>query len=140
MSEHAQLFPARFEVLSDALAFAAKSGADAGCSPDTCKRIELVIEELFTNTVDYGYANTPLPESSRTVRLSASTVPSGVQIVYEDWAPAFDPTDLAGLNLEQRLEDRQIGGLGRVLVTSLPNAATYERIDDRNRIILRFNR
>ena len=140
MSERAQLFPARFEALPDALAFAARAGADAGCSADTCKRIELVIEELFTNTVDHGYAGTPLPDSAHTVQLFSVAEPGGVRIIYEDTAPAFDPTDLGGLDIDQQVQDRQVGGLGRVLVARLPDSVTYQRSGNRNRIILRFDR
>ena len=145
MSERAEIFPARtfaarFDALSDALAFASKAGADAGCSADTCKRIELVIEELFTNTVDYGYANTQLPESERTVRLTAIAEPGGIRLLYEDSAAAFDPTDLGDLNIDQHVKDRQIGGIGRFLVARLPDSVTYQRSGDTNRIILRFDR
>lgn len=135
-----QRFPANFDALSDALAFVSRAGADAGFTPDQCRRIELVIEELFTNTVDYGYPASSLPESERMVRLAARALPSGLELVYEDCAPAFDPTVLSAGDVQQRVSEREIGGLGRLLIMSLPGTACYERRDDRNRIILRFDR
>ena len=135
-----QRFPANFDALSDALAFVSRAGADAGFTPDQCRRIELVIEELFTNTVDYGYPASSLPESEHTVNIAVRALPAGLEIAYEDAAPAFDPTDFPENEPVERVTDHRVGGLGRLLVTALPGAARYERRDHCNRIILRFDR
>lgn len=140
MDDATQRFPARFDCLPQALAFAAAVGAGAGLSPEQCNRIELVIEELFTNTLDYGYPACSTAGAEQTIRLAARASATGVEIVYEDAAPPFDPTAPGNTPIEERISRHEVGGLGRVLINSLPTAAKYERRNGLNRIILRFDR
>ena len=51
------------------------------------RRIELALEELFTNTVRHGYCR----ECDSPVWLEAIASPGELRLVYQDAAPAFDP-------------------------------------------------
>ena len=138
----AAVFPANFDCLSQALGFATAAGARARLTPAQCRRVELVIEELFTNTVNYGYSAGAQPDSGAeaAVWLVASETATGVEITYEDAAPPFDPTGVESGLAEKRVTRGEIGGLGRVLVTTLPASVKYTRERGRNRIVLQFDR
>ena len=54
MSNH-RVFPARMRMLHDALAFVAAFAEARNLSERDLLRLQLVIEELFTNTIMHGY-------------------------------------------------------------------------------------
>lgn len=139
MKSTAKHFPARLDCLTQVLAYVSAAGADAGLRAEECARVELVIEELFTNTVDHGYANSRGGVDPG-VRISVLTAATGLEVVYEDAAPPFDPTAQAGDSAAQRVARGAIGGLGSVLIRSLPSKVTYGRQGELNRTVLCFDR
>jgi anti-sigma regulatory factor (Ser/Thr protein kinase) len=102
------------------------------------QKVATAIEELFTNSVCHGIRT---PNSVEEVGLAVMQGQGGVHIRYEDSFQAFDPFhgldvihDQAGLDVE----DRPVGGLGRLIVHGLAHQATYAREGAVNRIDLRF--
>lgn len=74
--------------------------------------------------------------------LGVSCATGHLQLCFEDSAAPFDP--FAGLDtlfdgLEQPLELRPEGGVGRLLVRQLADSASYTRRAGRNRIELLFS-
>lgn len=95
-------------------------------------RLCLVAEELFVNTARYGGE----------ARASIDIVADGASIWlrYADDAPAFNPIEaLAREALSRTLEQRPVGGIGRILVHDLSSTARYERIGSHNVLRLRFD-
>ena len=73
--------------------------------------------------------------------LEVSCSGGSLHLCFEDSAAPFDP--FAGLDsvleaLEQPLELRSEGGVGRLLIRQLADTARYSRINGRNRIELSF--
>jgi anti-sigma regulatory factor (Ser/Thr protein kinase) len=96
-------------------------------------RLCLVVEELFVNTARYGGGD----GAEASVELAADV--DGVELRYVDTALPFNPLDgLAVDALTRPVEQRPIGGLGRILVRELSSAARYAREDGRNVLRLRF--
>ncbi len=107
--------------------------ACAGMSSDDRQRVVLLVEELFTNTVNYGYGG----ECDEPVWISLSVGAEGCQIVYEDRAGAHDPFSIPDKGSSQSpAEDRPVGGLGILLLLSLSPRHSYERRGERNVIEL----
>jgi serine/threonine-protein kinase RsbW len=107
--------------------------AATGLSRDTCLRLTLLVEELFTNTVVHGHG----AESEAPVHLALEVQPSRVVLTYEDTAPAHDP--FAVVNPPpgtERVEERPVGGLGVLLVAAMAERVQYARAGDKNRICL----
>jgi anti-sigma regulatory factor (Ser/Thr protein kinase) len=96
---------------------------------DLISRLQIVVEELFSNTIKYGYGG----ECERPVRLQLRCSPR-VELVYEDAAPPFDPTAWQ----EGRPPLDGVGRKGIVLVRGLAESVRYERSSDGNRLTLRF--
>jgi anti-sigma regulatory factor (Ser/Thr protein kinase) len=102
----------------------------AGLDTQAMQRVELVIEEAFSNSVHHGYGgNSHLP-----VWLSHRILPDGLELVYQDAAPPFDPLHEAALPTDQRP-----GGVGRVLMKTLPGDASYALVAGRNTLSFRFH-
>jgi len=119
--------------LADLLACARNACSEARLDPRTMQRIELVLEELFTNTVRHGYGC----ECESPVWLHAVASPGELRLVYQDGAPAFDPLQHQP-DLNPCRSDRQPGGLGLHIARCLADTVAYQRIDDRNVVTLVF--
>ena len=90
-----------------------------------CLRLNLVLEELFTNTVTHGQRG----DCDAPVWITLEAKPEGVQLTYEDTAPAFNP-------LGHRVQMGKVGGLGVLLARELTADRDYTYLFGRNRIRL----
>jgi len=98
-------------------------------------KLELVLEELFLNTVHYGVDGL----ADAQVFLSLEPMPDGVRLVYEDDGHPYDPFTAADRTvLDERAADRRVGGLGILLIEGLTRSSRYERVNGCNRIELSF--
>jgi serine/threonine-protein kinase RsbW len=107
----------------------------AGCSlPRTvCLRLNLVVEELFTNTVKHGHRG----DCDAPVWIGVSLLGNTLSLSYEDKAPPFNPyARLDEPVLDATLTMRQIGGLGVLLTKELAATRDYAYLFGRNRIRL----
>jgi anti-sigma regulatory factor (Ser/Thr protein kinase) len=114
--------PATTRGLSQAL-----NALDTVCGPGHALlgRARIVLEELFTNTIKYGYGG----ECERPVRL-AFRLEAALTFVIEDEAPPFDPTQWvrpAG-SLER------VGQAGIAMVMGLSSQVSYQALANGNRI------
>ena len=95
-------------------------------------RARIVVEELFTNTIKYGYGG----ECDRPVRLSLS-IGSALTLILEDAAPPFDPTLWKPAeNVPQLPSERQVGQAGIAMVLGLSSQVKYLPLTNGNRITI----
>lgn len=111
-------------------AFVEQACIRAGCSNRQRLRVILLIEELFTNTVQHGRAG------SKAVPVSLAFTLAGkeIKVRYEDGARRYDP--FLGLDRRQSLSDtvelRPLGGLGVLLIRELGKDVRYAWSKGRN--------
>ena len=107
-----------------------------GIGREHCLRINLVVEELFTNTVRHGHRG----DSDAPVWVNVTTGPAAVHLTYEDTAPPFNPYALFASAPDTTLSLRRIGGLGVLLTRELASTRDYAYLFGRNRIRLQLSR
>ncbi len=90
--------------------------------------LNLVLEELVTNIIFYGYEDTS--EHQIDIRLEKNDHLIMMQI--EDDAKEFNPLLMAEPNIENSIEDRKIGGLGIFFVRKIMEEVTYKRDGNKN--------
>jgi len=130
---HSRTFPARRDALPQVDAFLGEVCAAAGLGRETCLRLTLLVEELFTNTVVHGHG----ADSEAPVRLECEVSPGRVALTYEDSGPAHDPfARVIAPDAEAGVEERLVGGLGVLLVRAMAQQVEYRRAGDRNLISL----
>jgi serine/threonine-protein kinase RsbW len=100
---------------------------------DTISRLQIVVEELFSNTIKYGYGG----ECERPVRVRLRCAPP-VELVYEDAAPAFDPTAWRAAPPDAAPPSGAVGSKGIALVLGMAERVRYERLPGGNRLTLHF--
>jgi len=129
-------FLARLEQLRPMQAFLEEFCAQNALPRDACLRLNLVVEELFTNTVRHGHHG----DCDAPVWVGVSRRDDMVQLVYEDKAPPFNPyaaiADAAGPAPDTTVSMRRIGGLGVLLTKELAKTRDYAYVFGRNRIRL----
>lgn len=99
-------------------------------------KITLVLDELVTNIISYGY-DTP---DSYTIDISLACSDEGLVLEVTDDARPFNPlVDAARPELHLPLEERcrPVGGMGVHLVKSLMDSATYQRVGEKNVLTLK---
>lgn len=97
-------------------------------------RARIVVEELFSNTIKYGYGG----ECEKPVRLGLKPYPE-LTLTYEDDAPPFDPLAWKAKPDEALpLEMRPIGQAGIAMVIGLAAHVEYQRRDGANCLTVIF--
>ena len=107
-----------------------QSGARWNLPRAMVARLRIVVEELYSNTIKYGYGG----ESRGPVRLRLCIQPT-IELVYEDEAPPFDPTTWQPTD---GAAQPVIGQKGIALILGLAASARYERLPAGNRMTLGF--
>lgn len=131
---------ARFSALPELLALFSRFSSlpDGAASRTPLLRAALAVEELFANSIHHGYGG----ESDNPVWLSVGIDRSSVRVTYMDAAGEFDPfayLDDFSAHSERELDQRRIGGLGRMLIKQMSRHCTYRREDGRNVITLEYD-
>lgn len=117
-------------------AFIDSFAEEAGLDFSLTMSLNLAMEEAVVNVMEYAY-----PEGTvGKVNISASAEGDDVEFVISDSGTAFDPTAKDEVNIDLRVEDRQIGGLGIHLVRNIMDDIKYERKDGKNILTLYKNK
>lgn len=130
--EHCR-YAARLDHLPQLIAHVREVCRAGSLTPAATLRVELAVEELFTNTVHHGYG----ADCDEPVWLHLEVAPGELWLHYADAAPPFDLLAHVA-RLEEAVSERAIGGLGVHLVRELANEITYRRAEDRNVLTLLF--
>jgi serine/threonine-protein kinase RsbW len=126
---------ARMAELPQATAFVDAFCEMNGIARGDALRLSLIVEELFTNTVEHGHGG----DSDAPIRVELRVEFAQLALLYEDAAPHFDPLarlDQAPPDLLAALDERRVGGLGIHLVVQMAASVRYAREDGRNRLRL----
>jgi serine/threonine-protein kinase RsbW len=130
------MIPARLARMRDLRTFLEAFCASSQVGRDACLRLNLVLEELFTNTVRHGHGG----DCDAPVWVSLSRQSGRVRVTYEDTAPPFNPyARLPAQSPDSTLEMRKLGGLGVLLTREMASARDYAYVFGRNRIRLSLN-
>ena len=127
------MFPSRLEAWKGARLFIEDFCRGAAVSRESCLKANLVVEELFLNTVKHGHRG----GSNAPVWITLTADDGRISLGYEDAAPPFNPFAEARREmLEALAETRREGGLGVILAYGLTASADYAYMFGRNRIRL----
>jgi serine/threonine-protein kinase RsbW len=127
------MFPSRLQAWRKARVFIEDFCRNAQVPRESCLKANLVVEELFLNTVKHGHRG----GSDAPVWITLASEGGKVSLAYEDNAPPFNPFSRATREMLEALsETRREGGLGVLLANSLTASADYSYVFGRNRIRL----
>jgi serine/threonine-protein kinase RsbW len=123
------MFLARLADLRRISAFLEEFCAAGGVDRAHCLRLNVVLEELFVNTVSHGHRG----DCEAPVWITLRAEPRTLELTYEDTAPPFNP-------LAYRAQRGKVGGLGVLLARELSAGGEYAYLFGRNRLRLALGR
>ena len=123
---------AYLERLDDVINFVNDELETYGYPPDVKSEIVVSVEEVFTNITNYAYDEKPQGD----VMIKVSATDGEASIKFSDEGQPYNPLEHIDPDLEKPLMEREIGGLGIFLVKRLMDNVEYERIDEKNVLVI----
>ena len=110
---------------------------DAFCEAHALSReiaysVNLSIDEILTNTINYGYQDDDPHRIELVVRFESDSL----SVVIVDDSRPFDLTVAPEPDVEASLDEREVGGLGLFLVHQMMDKVDHELVDGRNVVTL----
>jgi serine/threonine-protein kinase RsbW len=102
----------------------------ASLPPTQAMSFELALEEVFMNVVSHGSSPATVPR----VEVALALADNGVVMCIEDDGVPFDPLTLPQPDVQAKIGERRVGGLGVFLVHKLMDAVSYQRVGARNQL------
>ena len=103
-----------------------------GIEKTDARKLRLAVEEAVVNVINYAY---PVGTEG-TVEVHLMSNAQRIKMMIIDSGVAFDPTSKEKVDTTLLAEERQIGGLGILLVRELMDSINYEREDGKNILTL----
>jgi anti-sigma regulatory factor (Ser/Thr protein kinase) len=109
---------------------------DCGLSEDDTATVNLLLDELVTNVIKYGF------DDGLDHQIFVSVVLDGdnMTVRVEDDGKPFNPLDAPPPKLDLPIEERPIGGLGVHIVKTMADSLEYQRDAGRNIVTMRKTR
>ena len=112
--------------------FTAEFAAAAGLSDKDLFALQIVVEELVTNVIDYG----EVPAGELAARVDLEAQGGALRIVITDRGREYNPLLREDPDVTLAAEARPIGGLGVHFCKKLTETQSYARVDGQNVLIL----
>jgi anti-sigma regulatory factor (Ser/Thr protein kinase) len=104
-----------------------------GLASELVFRLTLVLEEVVTNVISYGYEDS----SEHEISLRLSWKDPHIEIEIKDDGRPFNPLEAPPPDMGKPLAEKQVGGLGIHLVREMMDELEYRRENDKNLLILK---
>ena len=128
MTTRTAMFLARLESLQRVREFLGIFCKERDLGRDNCLRLNLILEELFTNCVRHGHRG----DCDAPVWVTLSGDNAAINVAFEDTAPPFNPFARADVIVTTTLENRPVGGLGLLLAKGMAASRDYAYVFGRN--------
>lgn len=125
-----RIFPATMDQLEPVQSFIGEQLEEHNCSGRVKFQLDVAIEEIFVNIVHYAYC--PGEEGQATIRCSVGGDPLQVTIQFLDNGKPFNPLDKKDADTTLSAEERDIGGLGILMVKKSMDAVDYAYEEGKN--------
>lgn len=128
--------PATLESLEQVQAFIEAELEANGCPMKTILQISIAVEEIYVNIAHYAYH----PDTGEaTIRCQVGGDPLQVDIQFLDSGKPFDPLKKPDADTTLSAEERDIGGLGILMVKKSMDGVDYAYRDGKNILTIRKN-
>ena len=92
-------------------------------------RLDVAVEEIFTNIVNHAYD----PETGPArIRMELLDDPLRVQIIFSDKGKPYNPLSNEEVDVQKKMENREVGGLGIYLLKKYTDGIRYSYEDGQN--------
>ncbi len=129
-----KVFEAKDENMLDMLGFVEQELESYGCSMRMQTAISVALEEVFINVAHYAY-----PDGNGTAKVSISIDPTTDEMtcILRDSGMAFNPLTQEEPDITLPVEQREVGGLGILIVKKTMDFVEYSRENGENILTMR---
>jgi anti-sigma regulatory factor (Ser/Thr protein kinase) len=117
------------ENLPEVLGFVDGVLEELDCPMKVQLQIDVAVEELFVNISRYAYAG---GQGDAVIGIEVPDDHSGVSVTFKDNGIPFDPVSHTDPDISLSADEREIGGLGILMVRKSMNSMEYEYTDGTN--------
>ena len=110
-------------------------GGEIKLSANSILRINVCLDELFTNIVSYGFDD----DLEHIIFFTLGGDNNSVAINIEDDGIPFNPLERIAPDFPENVESADIGGLGIHIIRKLMDNVSYERKQGKNKLTMRKN-
>jgi anti-sigma regulatory factor (Ser/Thr protein kinase) len=103
-------------------------GAECRLSDDHLVALNLILDEMVSNVIKYGYDD----GQHHQIKVEVVVEPSLMTIEVEDDGKPFNPLEAPPPDFTVPIEQRRIGGLGVFIVRTMVDDVAYKREGNRN--------
>jgi anti-sigma regulatory factor (Ser/Thr protein kinase) len=124
--------PASLDSLSPLRQYVEDAAKDAGLNKEATYKLKLIVDEIATNIISYGYGESDPPGD---ITIDKEVIGNKLRITLVDTGVEFDPRKRKlpdEEELSKPLGERQIGGLGIFLTMRDVDIFDYKRVGNRN--------
>ena len=103
-------------------------GEKTGLSKKFVFEVNLVLDELFTNIISYGFDD----DCEHTIKVTIRPEAGVLCLCIEDDGKPFNPVDFKSPDMSCSIDECKIGGLGIHIIRKLMDDICYQRCADKN--------
>ncbi len=107
--------------------------AEHQLSADVVGDVQVALDEILTNILDYAYTD----DADHKIRVLLRVMDNVLEATIEDDGVPFNSLESGVPNTRAPLRERKIGGVGLHFVKNLMSEVRYDRVGDRNRLVLK---
>ena len=108
-------------------------GRSIGISDKSIFEMNLALDELFTNIISYGFQD----QQEHTIKIVITIEGDLLHMCIEDDGLPFNPLTSKTPDFQCGIEECKIGGLGIHLIRKLMDDVQYQRLADKNILVLK---
>jgi serine/threonine-protein kinase RsbW len=108
-------------------------GRSINISDKSIFEMNLALDELFTNIISYGFHD----HQEHTIKISITIEGDQLQMRIEDDGVPFNPLECKTPDFQCDIEECKIGGLGIHLIRKVMDDIQYQRLENKNILVLR---
>jgi len=115
--------------VTSATAFLEEELEKMGCPMKAVVQMNVALDEIFSNIVNYGYSEKPGPII---LHIKECFSPHRVYLSFEDYGVPYNPLEMRDPDTTLSAEERKIGGLGIFMVKKTMDDMKYEYVNHAN--------
>ncbi len=108
-------------------------GAERHLASETVTDMQVALDEVLNNITKYAYPDT----AEHKIHICLRVLDNVLEAVVEDGGAPFDPLAVPAPDVSAPLHERRVGGVGIHFVRNLLDEVIYDRIGERNHLVLR---
>lgn len=125
---YTKYFDAALSELNNVIAYIEDIVTKHDGSMKTMMLIDVCVEEIFVNIASYAYENM----ENKGAEINVAYQDGTIAITFIDSGMEFDPLAKEDPDITAKAEDREIGGLGILMVKKSMDKCEYERKNGKN--------